>query len=205
MALKVTVRPARRARPADAGAASPRTSPGLPDVQVWIPAIRAGDVDAFESLFRTLYVPVTGYLQRIAGSQVAEELAQDVFVALWAHRTTLDPGRSIRSYLFRAAHNAAVNHVLRQRRERAALRHAGGWSACTQPVDLAAVDELSGAVRNAMATLSPRCREVYVLSRERHMNYAEIAHHLGISPKTVENHLGRSLRQLRTALRIFLD
>ena len=58
--------------------------------------------------------------------------------------------------------------------------------------------ELTARVSSVVDTLPEKCREVYKLSREECLSHKEIASQLNISTKTVENHLTRALRQLRT-------
>ena len=63
-----------------------------------------------------------------------------------------------------------------------------------------AATELEAAVREAVASLPPRCREVFEMSRERGLRYAEIAEALGVTVKAVEANMGRALRILRERL-----
>ena len=51
-----------------------------------------------------------------------------------------------------------------------------------------------------MQELPPACRTVFAMSRFQHLTYAEIAQELQISPKTVENQMGKALRLLRASL-----
>jgi RNA polymerase sigma-70 factor (ECF subfamily) len=55
-------------------------------------------------------------------------------------------------------------------------------------------------VQAALAALAPRSREVFLLSRDQGLTYTAIADTLGISIKTVETLMGRSLKALRAAL-----
>ena len=81
--------------------------------------------------------------------------------------------------------------------------------AAEEPVVVPAADketeraEIVEAVRRAVATLSPRCREVFGLSRDRGLTYPEIATSLGISIKTVETLMGRALKGVRKELAEF--
>jgi len=178
-----------------------------PGPQALIVAIREGDVVAFEDLFRSLYPPLLRYVTQRTGSRaIAEELVQDVFVGIWRRRRTLDPARPVRSYIFRSARNAIVNHGRRQRLD----RRLRDWirsrpRGAAQGHDRAATDELAGAIAKAVKALPPRCREVFTLSRDGRLSHAEIASTLGLSTKTVENHMGRALKLLRESLRPFLD
>jgi RNA polymerase sigma-70 factor (ECF subfamily) len=60
--------------------------------------------------------------------------------------------------------------------------------------------ELATAIETAVSDLPARAREIWRLSRDEQLSYAEIARILGISIKTVETHMGRALRALRSRL-----
>ena len=55
-------------------------------------------------------------------------------------------------------------------------------------------------MKEAIAGLPPRCREVFEMSRMRGLKYAEIADALGVTVKAVEANMGRALRILRVQL-----
>jgi|GEM_PF-414702 len=56
-------------------------------------------------------------------------------------------------------------------------------------------------LQEGIGLLPPKCREIFLLSRFSQLSYKEIAESLAISPKTVENQLGKALRLLRTYLK----
>jgi RNA polymerase sigma-70 factor (ECF subfamily) len=64
--------------------------------------------------------------------------------------------------------------------------------------------ELENKFREALNELPEQCRTVFQLSRFEDMKYKEIADKLDISVKTVENHMGKALKLLRTKLVDFL-
>lgn len=169
--------------------------------------IRDGDHDAFAAIFRALYPNLCAAVSRRVGSrETAEELVQEVFLRVWQHRSSLDPTKSITSYLYRAAKNQALNHIkhreiasrsrdllvldLHERQERTG--------------DSAQFEEVASAAAEAIDHLPARCREIFLLSRHAELTYGEIARLLGISVKTVETQMGRALKTLRTRLRPFL-
>ncbi len=55
-------------------------------------------------------------------------------------------------------------------------------------------------IRQEIDKLPPKCREVFIMSKVRGMKYKEIAEELGISTKTIENHMIKALRSIREAL-----
>ena len=160
----------------------------------------------FEALFRTQYGPVCRFLTAIVRSrEVAEELAQDVFLRMWELRDIAAVPMTP-AYLFGAAHNRARQYLRHQHvvaRVGALLGSSSDVSHAT-PADDLAHDDLAVAIDAAVAALPERCRLVFVLSRQQHLSYAEIAQVLGISVKTVETQMWRALKTLRDRLAPFL-
>jgi RNA polymerase sigma-70 factor (ECF subfamily) len=62
-------------------------------------------------------------------------------------------------------------------------------------------DEESRLLREAVEQLSPQCRAAFQLRMFQGYSYKEIAEILGLAPKTVENHIGRALRETHEYLR----
>jgi len=166
--------------------------------------IRDGDERALEEVFRTYYQGMCLFVRRfVHAPDVAEELVQDVFFKLWAKRDGLSDIDALKTYLFRAARNTALNHLRRRKLElnweekegqRGEPVTAGGTD------DEATSGEVQRAVSAAIARLPERCREIFLLSREGGLTYGEIAAALGISIKTVETQMGRALKSLRLSL-----
>lgn len=167
----------------------------------WLAQLRAGDEGAFEALFRAFTPGLVALVTRYVRSrQVAEELVQEMFLALWHRRLTLDVQHGVSTYLYAAARNRALAHI---RHERIAERHATGVLARIEEPASAGDDDLLAALelQDAIAQLPTRTRLVYTLSRERGMTNAEIGVCLDISIKTVEAQMSRALRILRQRLR----
>jgi RNA polymerase sigma-70 factor (ECF subfamily) len=169
--------------------------------------LRNGDERALEAVFRAHYASMCNVVRRIVfAPDVAEELVQDVFFKLWRKREDLSEIDALKTYLVRAARNTALNHLRRQKLEQA---HGEREAIKGEPVtgdtgeDAAATAELEQAVQAAVDRLPPRCREVFMLSRDGGLTYQEIATELGISIKTVETQMGRALKSLRLALSDF--
>ena len=180
------------------------TTPAEPSDAELLQRLRAGDERALEIVFRTHYSGMASFVQRFVRSpDVAEELVQDLFLKLWSKREQLSEIETFRTYLYRAARNQALNWLRRQKLERRwQEEHAGDEEATTTQMadEDASEHEVAAAVRSAIDRLPPRCREVFLLSRDGGLTYAEIARTLEISVKTVETQMGRALKSLRVAL-----
>lgn len=168
--------------------------------------LRGGDHDAFEAIFRQWYEPVVRSANRVLRDQgVAEELSQDVFLELWRRRDTLAPDSSVAGYLMQAVRNRALNHLRHLAVQRKSAVYVEALSEPAEHAD-AQVEaaDLQVAITQAIAELPPRTREVFVMSRERGLRYAEIADQLGVTVKAVEANMSRALRMLRERLAPFL-
>jgi RNA polymerase sigma-70 factor, ECF subfamily len=165
--------------------------------------MRAGDASALESLFRSEYARLCVFADAIVHApDVAEEIVQRVFVAIWANRGNAPPPDNVRAYLARAVRNHALNHIARLRTEK---RHVARVLAESRHATVDAADaldaleraEAADVVGAALETLPTRCRQVMALRWQHGLKHREIAETLGISIKAVEQHLARGLRALR--------
>jgi RNA polymerase sigma-70 factor (ECF subfamily) len=157
---------------------------------------------AFEALFRAHYDGLLRFADRYVRSRAeAEELVHDVLLQVWLRRDDLGPSDELKTYLFRATYNRSLNHLRRRRIERLWTRSLPPEEPVAPASSSAeAMSETEAAVRRAVDALPPRCREIFLLSREEGLSYSGIATTLGISIKTVETQMGRALKALRSAL-----
>src|SRR6059058_3973026 len=87
------------------------------DERAWADRIRAGDIAAFETLYRTYWQRLFAFAFRyVQSKEDAEELVQEVFFRIWRGRAQWMPAGAVRNYLYLAVRNAA-----RDRLERAAV------------------------------------------------------------------------------------
>jgi RNA polymerase sigma-70 factor (ECF subfamily) len=184
-----------------------RTEEGSPlEAQALTRRIRDGDVAAFEAAFRMHYAALCAFARHRVGSiDAAEELVQETFLRVWQNRERLDPAQSLRSYLYRAVLNHALNELKHRRVETRWLRLE---STAPSSLDAGADDavqanELAAAIAHTLDSLPDRCRLIFSMSRDQGLTYAEIGNILGISIKTVETQMGRALKALRAGLAAF--
>jgi RNA polymerase sigma-70 factor (ECF subfamily) len=171
----------------------------------WLDRLRVGDPLAFERIFHAYYAPLCSFASSYVRShEISEEIVQDLFCWIWDRRFTLEMPSGLRLWIFTAVRNRSLN-ALRDRRlelstyERVAL-DARPRPVAESPDAVLSARELSDAVARTVALMPPRCREAFTLIRLQHMSYAEAAHVMGISSKTVEVHMTRAMANLRASL-----
>lgn len=168
-----------------------------------IALLRSGDMGAFERVYRS-YVAALCELaySYLRSRDAAEDVVQDLFTWLWASRHEFRPEHGLRAYLFGAVRNRSLNALRDEAtasRASATLSHDVDAPAAVADAELIASD-LEAAIHATVEGMPPRCREVFTLLRTQALTYAEVAVILGISPKTVEVHMGRALAILRARL-----
>lgn len=163
----------------------------------------------YRKLFRTYYASLLFYARRIVGEEEAEDVVQDVFVELWHKKDTIEIGEQIQAFLYRAVYTRALN-VLKHREVK------DNYEALVQEIHQKRVDfyrpdnndvikrmenaELRNEIVQAIDELPDKCKVVFKLSYLHDMKNKAIAEALGISQRTVESHMYKALRLLRSRL-----
>lgn len=136
----------------------------------------------------------------------SEDVVQEILIKLWNNRETISFDKSQQSYLYRAVRNGCLN-VLKHVDIREEYKLANERNILLEEAsftDETIVSELEMKIRLAIDQLPMERRRVFILSRYDGLKYKEIAEHLNISQKTVENQMGKALKFLRTELREYL-
>jgi RNA polymerase sigma-70 factor (ECF subfamily) len=173
-----------------------------------ISQLKQGDSHAFTVLFngygRKLYRFAYGFLK---SREEAEEVVQDAFVRLWENREKLDANGSLGGYLFRIAYRLVLNRIRQATREKQLAVHFPPQASPLQNTteEEMASREMGQLVERAVATLPPKRKEIFQLSRHAQLSHQEIADQMNISKKTVEAQLTQALRHVRRYLGVHGD
>ncbi len=172
--------------------------------------VREGDARGFDLLVARHREPIVHFLQRmVENREVAEELAQEVFLRVYRARVRYQPTARFTSWLYRIAANLAFNWLRRRRRERQpdSLDAVRRWGLAPQPADgQPSIEQqlvrrtLLAEVRRAVASLPDRQRAVVLLHKYHELDYEQIAQALGCSVQAVKSLTFRAYANLRTAL-----
>jgi RNA polymerase sigma-70 factor, ECF subfamily len=158
----------------------------------------AGDVRAFEALYRTHLPRVHSLVRRMTGGRDADELTQDVFVRVWQKLASFRGDASFTTWLHRLTVNVVIE---RFRTEQTHRRRMFGGEAI--------FDTLSGPLHSrdlpmdfehALEKLPDGAREIFVLHDVEGYKHREIGQLLGISPGTSKAQLHRARMMLRKHL-----
>lgn len=164
-----------------------------------IKRLNKGDEGALDELFEAYY----GYLFHIAyvivrQTDTAKDCVQDVFVRIWQKREAIEINTTLKGYLQRAVVNECIG-VLRKNK---AFAQPDAQVVDMSPSALEHLESesLERLLALAIERLPEQCRLIFRMSRIEELTYREIAENLDISPKTVENQIGKALKSLRADL-----
>ncbi|WP_298711417.1 RNA polymerase sigma factor [Chitinophaga sp.] len=165
--------------------------------------IRQGDAAAFNVLYDRYRHQLYGYVLRLCGSQdVALDAVQEVFLQVWLRSASLDPGRSIKSYLFRSVRNYLLDYLKKAVHQQAFRQHfmrafeEGGASS----EHVLYSKQLETIKNNAVSRLPAQRQRIYTMSKVEGLSNREIAESLGISINTVRDQLVKASRFVRMYL-----
>lgn len=133
--------------------------------------------------------------------QASSDLVQEIFIWLWEKRMSLSI-ETIQPYL-RTAVKFKVANLIRSGKirdsffEEIARRNIGS---ANDAGDLIEEKQLKMVIQQAIDSLPPHSRKIFLLKREQHFTNKEIAAHLGITVKAVEKQMTISLRMIRKAM-----
>jgi RNA polymerase sigma-70 factor, ECF subfamily len=157
----------------------------------------AGDLDAFETLFRANQKQVYAWIVRIVrDSGIAEDLTVETFWRIYRFRTHFDPAGNFHGWARRIATNAALDHLRKSRRETELPEDLP----CTHQPDPAVRGEMRQRIRQAFAQLPAKYRLIATLGLIEETPYEEIACATGISVALVKVRMFRAVRLLRKKL-----
>lgn len=202
-----------RARAAGRDRYDPATVDSLSDAEL-ARAAAAGSEEAFREIVSRFERPVFGLVLRMVRDRpTAEDLVQETFVKAYRGLGGYDPRRKLSSWLFKIAHNAAIDHLRRRQLDTVPLEAPPGGDDDGPGLDRVLADtssrgpevdaargELAAALEAAVGGLRPEYREVVVLRFAEGLAYEEIAEVAGLPLGTVKTYIHRARKELVAAL-----
>lgn len=166
--------------------------------------VKQGHKAAFEDVYRRFWQELLdAAYRRVKEQESAMELVQSLLVDLYLKRETITLTTSLRNYLHTALKNRVLNTVRAQLVRNTYQQHVLSDNGLYQP-DAAStlqLKELQRHIDESCASMPEKCREVFYLSRREHLSYQHIAAQLNISVNTVEKHMVKALKILRSHLK----
>ncbi|WP_315814878.1 RNA polymerase sigma factor [Paraflavitalea speifideaquila] len=164
-----------------------------------------------EAAFRVLYERywkklLTQAYFKLQSAEDAEEIVQTIFINLWRRRQTIQLKHSFHTYVASMLKYEVLHKLLLHKRDQKNkadvpwLQVVEDDSTC-QWLDY---EQLRSEMEKEIQRLPEKCQLVFRLSREAGLSEKQIGQVMGIAPKTVQAHMGKALKQLRTSVQRLL-
>lgn len=171
--------------------------------------IADGDWYAYQKLFDRYLPRLTYYLRPLsAGSNVdSHDVIQDIFLVVWERRETLYLVKSMDQYLFRMARNRFLDLLRKEQRENKLRERYASIRAATTPTpdDDLLYQQFHEKAVEAIHGLSPKLRDVFLMSHQDDMSLDEISCAMSLPKDTVKKRLWMTNTRIREYLRLYAD
>ncbi|MCP9746414.1 RNA polymerase sigma-70 factor [Lacihabitans sp. CS3-21] len=159
--------------------------------------------EGFTLLFRRYHGVLCSHAIRFVWSkEIAQDIVSEVFFNFWQNQDSDKIVTSYRSYLFKAVRNRCYNYIKREYERTIHFEDFEGLSQdINSPDKIVQFDELQYKIELIIKQLPPQCKKVFLLNRIDGKKYNEIASELNLSVKTIEMHLTKANKILRTYLK----
>ena len=172
--------------------------------------LHKGDEVFYRTLFNQLQPALVKYAKEyVIDADLASNFVQEAFLKLWEKRLKLKEGLNLNAYLYKSVRNSCLNY-----RRHLKVKHKFADAVNETSLNYEALKDKSAErlleaeimerLQLAVDKMTPKCRQVFTLSRFEGKTHREIAEELGITEKTVENQMGKALKVARAELKEFL-
>lgn len=174
--------------------------------ELLLTAVRAGDTDAFNEVYRLYRKKVNGFAYRfVRCPEESAELTQAIFVRLWENRLKIDPSRNFDAYLYTMVRSNFLDALKRKSRmfifkNETSSQEEPSINSTDSYMDFTECRQIA---LKAIESLSPQVKTAYLLSRDSGCSHEEISSHMGISKNTVNNHIKKSLGRIRSHFNVY--
>jgi RNA polymerase sigma-70 factor (ECF subfamily) len=163
---------------------------------------RAGDVDAFETLYKQHGARIYSLASRMAGSpEEGEDLLQEIFLQAYRKLDSFKGDASIGTWLYRLALNHCLDFVRSRRARMGKLTDTLDADASIEPMALRETPVARIDLQRAIEQLPQGCREAFVLHDVEGYDHKEVAGMLGIAEGTSKSQVFKARMKLRAYLR----
>ena len=180
-----------------------RQTTGTEQLKVRFLVLRSqvGDDQAFTSLYNLFSNRSLRLLNSLLKSDEAQDLNQEVWLAVYKRIASLEDASRFRTWLFRITRNRALDHFRSTKRlnEFHDMLNSDSEEAIDEVVEALEVKN-NALIEEGLERLSPKHREAIVLNYFEGMDYEEIALILGVSLGTVKSRIHNAKQSIKTLI-----
>jgi len=168
---------------------------------------RHSDEEAAREFFEIFHPKLVRFAAiYISSTSMANDLVADVFLKLFRNKSKLEYVRDIQYYLYKSVKNQCISYFKKRRDEVSIdeIEDAGYTYEIINPESEFLTKELAGMIEDIINNFPPKRKIIYKMVVIDGLKYKEAAEILGLSIKTIENHLALAVKTLRGSIREYL-
>ncbi len=168
--------------------------------------LKQGNEKAYAHLVDAYHHRLCVYANSLAKDKDrAEDIVQNVFIRIWERRHMLITDFTIKSFLYRSVHNEFIDQYRKQKSVTALEKKYSYEIERFTPRDDAFLERLFAFVQGEIHNLPPKCKKIFLMSKEEGCTNHEIAERLNVSKKTIEYHITKAFVILRQKANVHMS
>jgi len=165
---------------------------------LFIERLRKGEEDAFKHLIDRYHHRLYVYANSLIKDKYqAEDIVQNVFIRTWENRHRLKANLALKGFLYKSVHNEFIDQYRKKRATNVLEKKYFEELDKYGEKDEAFFEKLLSLVYHEIQNLPPKCRKIFLMSKQQGFSNLEIAEHLDLSIKTIEYHITKAFSLLR--------
>jgi RNA polymerase sigma-70 factor (family 1) len=167
-----------------------------------IKSLKKGDEFGYTHLIKTYHHKLCVYAVSLTNNDdSAEDIVQNVFMSIWRNRGKLKEEFVLKSYLYKSVYNEFIDQYRKQKTVvTLEKKYIDALTYIVEEEDEKSLERLMKIVKKEIENLPPKCKQIFLLSKEEGLTNIEIAEHLNVSIKSVEAHITKAFKILRSTL-----
>ena len=170
----------------------------------------AGDEAAFKQIYYLFYKKLYLFsLALVKTREVAEEIAEDVFIKIWQQKGQISAIHNLRVYLYIATKNNSLNYLSKKANENLTQPfdniNIDLFKSTVTPEELMITAEMYRKIQQQVEALPLRCKMIFKLIREDGLKYKEVSDILNISVNTIDVQMAIAVKKIAAALKPEFD
>ena len=167
-----------------------------------IKSLKKGDEFGYTHLVKTYHHKLCVYAVSLTNNDdSAEDIVQNVFMSIWRNRGKLKEEFVLKSYLYKSVYNEFIDQYRKQKTVvTLEKKYIDALTYIVEEEDEKSLERLMKIVKKEIENLPPKCKQIFLLSKEEGLTNIEIAEHLNVSLKSVEAHITKAFKILRSTL-----
>lgn len=158
--------------------------------------------EVFEATFKEFYTPLVNFINKYLNDfEASQEVVQNTFVKIWQNKHKIEITTSIKSYIYKMCKNSMIDYIRKNKNhikvdvDNSVLENIEDESHTQLDPYI-----IRQSIEIVLKDFRERSREIFLLNKFEGLNYSEIAEHLNISKRSVEDNISKVMKELKVKL-----